>query len=259
VITLPGIRLDGGDNIFTATISEPNGAADEYPSNNSMSASYNLPQTSSGVIYLTIRTDDFANDPSVTNGISYQVVDLDGTVLYQNAGFTDRATVRDTFRLHNGCYNFIIRDDYVGDGLLPIQGSAGSYILKDNQNKTLINAASAAPLYLASFGDREVIPFIVTGSSSVNDEPSKEKGELRVYPNPTGGGVTLELPSSLHGRSATVQLYSATGKEVMNRAFTSAAPQSLALDLSEQGAGVYMVKVTSGDVVWGEKIVLEKR
>jgi hypothetical protein len=259
VILLPGIDLGSTDNTFTVTLSEPNGVTDEYSGNNTMSSSYKVSKRSSGVVYLTMRTDDFQNHPLITNGISYKVVDLAGNTLYDKADFADGTIYRDTFRLNNGCYHFIIYDSYLGDGLLALGNSVtGSYLLKDDQGRTIINGSSGPPEYLAGFGDREIVPFTVTSSSGVNEEPSDEQGELLVYPNPTNGLFTVEFPQSVQGKGVTVQAYSASGEEIFSKSLL-AAPLNMLVDFSGRADGIYMVKVTAGDVVWGKKVVVGRK
>jgi hypothetical protein len=257
VITLPNAHLSASDSIFTVALEQP-GVTDDNPRNNTMSTHYRLPKSFSGVIYLTMRTDDYANALETTNGISYKVVDVNDNVIYQKGDFADNTAYRDTFRLHNGCYSFIITDDYIGDGLLAIQGTSGLYTLKDDQNHTIISAIADAPNYLASFGNREITPFVVTGSSDVEMEPSDAKSELLIYPNPTAGLFTVEFPQSVHGKGVTVQAYSATGEEVFSKSLTT-APSSMAVDFSGHVDGVYMVKVTAGEVVWGRKVVVGRK
>jgi len=255
-LVLPGIDLGSGPNTFTVTVDDP---ADEYPRNNSMTVSYTRPKSYANTVYLALVTDDYGDlSQYTTNGISYEVKDLEGNVLYYKDGFDDRKTYRDTFKLQDGCYQFIIHDDFteLGDGLLPIVGAKGSYVLKDSKNQTIISATSGSPNYLASFGPREITTFTVSSVSDVGQQSPRQKEEVKIFPNPTAGEFTIDLASLARTKPVTVQVYTLAGEEVYHRMVTGNDPTLVKLDLSGKPAGVYMVKIDTGEMVWGEKVVV---
>jgi hypothetical protein len=256
-VELPGIDLGAGANRFTVSVSNPNGMPDEYQRDNSMTSSYIQPKQASGTVVLTLRTDKFQNLTETTNGISYEVRDLDGNVVYSRGGFNDLTTYRDTFKLTDGCYQFIISDNWAGDGLIPIQGTSGSYSLKDDKGIVLINATASGPGYLASFGDREVTTFNVSTVTGVNDRQQEESFNL--YPNPTSGRFTLELGNLAAGSTAKVRVYSVEGRELFSRTVNGRGTSTLSFDLSHEPAGTYIVRVESTGSTWMQKVVVERK
>lgn len=257
-VTLPAIDLGSGPGTFTVILLDPNGVADEYASNNVAFARYELPKTYSNIVYLSIRTDDYGDLAPDYNGISYELVDLSGNVLYSGANFADRITHRDTFNLADGCYQFIIRDDVVGDGLLPIQGTSGNYSLRDNKSQTIINAVSAGPLYLASFGDREVTTFTVSSASRVDEQKVGSLEGVRIYPNPSKGAISIDLGPLAGIDGTTLQVSTVLGETILERELTAADPSTILLDLPSRPAGTYIVTIRSGVNVRSEKVAVEK-
>jgi hypothetical protein len=82
------------------------------------------------------------------------------------------------------------------------------------------------------------------------------KEEVKIFPNPNRGSFTVDLSALPHTKPITVQVYSVAGREVFTRALTPSDPRSLQIDLGGNPAGVYMVKILSGNTVWGEKVIV---
>jgi hypothetical protein len=257
-VTLPPADLGAGAGTFSVMLASPNGVADEYPSNDSGYAHYELPKTFSNTVYLSIRTDDFGNYPEDNNGISYQLLDLQGNVLYTGGSYPDNFTWRDTFDLADGCYQFIIRDGQIGleDGLLPIQGTRGNYTLKDNRNQFIINAQSTAPGYLASFGNREITTFAVKSTSRVEDGKVGSLDAVKIFPNPTQGEISIDLGSIPRSVNASIEVHSILGERVVVRPITAADPSVITVDLSAWPKGAYVVTIRAADVVRSEQVVV---
>lgn len=254
-VTLPAIDLADGTRNFTVVLSEPNGVADEYPKNNVLTSSYSMPAVYSNLVYFQIRTDDTPFN-GTTNGIRWELLDDGGNVIRSAGNLEDRTFYRDTFRLDNGCYRFVIYDEYIGDGLYPIwQNSVyGNFYLRDDKNRLIWNAQSSSSNQLASFGDREAINFAVEGEpTSVDDGVGSNTG-LRILPNPASDRLTIEVSSNheLARRVVDVQLFSSTGASVLSTQLDPSGTTTL--DISTLPAGVYMVRLSANGVVWAEKV-----
>jgi hypothetical protein len=79
---------------------------------------------------------------------------------------------------------------------------------------------------------------------------------LSVYPNPsTGGQFTLKLGSGLT-KAAQVHVFDAMGRMVYTRAVEASNP-TVALDLAQQAAGVYTLRVSAEGGVAQQKLVVE--
>ncbi|MBC8144146.1 MAG: T9SS type A sorting domain-containing protein, partial [bacterium] len=256
-VVLPAVDLSANPSNFFAAVSEPNGVADEYPRDNAMVTQFALPKVSSGTLFLSLRTDDYANDPSTTNGIRYEVVDGNDNVVHSGGEFEDRTIYRDTIRLADGCYRFIIYDEFefLRDGLIPIRGTAGNYTLRDSKNVTIINGASNGPDYFAGFGDREVTSFVVTSASGV--EVIKDRSAIAgisIYPNPNRGKFIVDFMDADHTSALNVLITDINGREILSRVVDSLATE-LEVDLSDQTAGTYVVSVAGDGRSWLGKVV----
>ncbi|PLX19489.1 MAG: hypothetical protein C0599_10890 [Salinivirgaceae bacterium] len=75
---------------------------------------------------------------------------------------------------------------------------------------------------------------------------------LKIYPNPTNGNVTIELPNVVSG--AQVAVLDLAGKTVITKGFEST---NATLDLSNLSEGIYIVKVQNGNILHTNKIIVE--
>lgn len=75
------------------------------------------------------------------------------------------------------------------------------------------------------------------------------KAELSIYPNPVNGGL-VTIKSPLTGVK-NIALFDAIGRNVLKTELTAEA-----LDVSELGAGLYLLKVTIGDRSATHKLII---
>jgi len=258
-VPLPAIDLGQGEHSFVVVLSEPNGAQDEYAKNNALTSSYSTPAVFSNLIYFQLRTDDTPFD-GTTNGIRWELIDDGGNVVKSAGNFEDRTYYRDTFRLADGCYRFAIYDESIGDGLFPIwQNSVyGNFYLRDDNNRIIWNAQSTSSNQLASFGDREVISFSVKGESTGVEGSGGSGSGLRILPNPVTDRLTIEVSPhhEFAHRPVDVELFSARGSSVHRSQLERSGTTTI--DLSDIPAGIYLVRLTTDGVVWGEKIEVKR-
>jgi type IX secretion system substrate protein len=101
----------------------------------------------------------------------------------------------------------------------------------------------------------------VAENKNENRETTEEDFSSRIYPNPTGGLLNVEIET---GKEDFVQadLYDLAGRFV-NNLFTKQIMQpgrsSLQFNISNQPHGIYLLKIVTGNKTRTEKIVLEKR
>jgi hypothetical protein len=261
-ITLPGIDLSTGTHQFNVSLDSVAGLQfDEYPNNNNGHSTYTMPKVYSNNVYLTLKVDDLSA-AGLTNGIRYELHDANDNILFTNGDFADGALVRDTFKLATGCYRFIIYDEsQIPQGLYPwfISGAkAGYYNLKDNKNTTIWNATSGNNL--ASFGNQEIVPFMVQAGSSVRDgnNPLNTPLDFSVYPNPAHGNVKIDLSSigNFNGEMQ-VSVISLLGKELITRTIPAEDASNLEFDLGRYPAGNYFVRVQYANMRLTKKLILE--
>ena len=65
---------------------------------------------------------------------------------------------------------------------------------------------------------------------------------VKMYPNPSSGVITLEMP--FEGPEATLEVLSLTGQVMLSRqAFSNGGMINETIDLSELSKGMYMIRV----------------
>ncbi len=85
--------------------------------------------------------------------------------------------------------------------------------------------------------------------SGVNDMPT---GAIQIYPNPTSGIFTVDLPASTS--SCAITITDITGKTISTRI---SAREKEDFDLSTYPKGIYLIQVETDDKKYNQKIVLE--
>ncbi len=79
---------------------------------------------------------------------------------------------------------------------------------------------------------------------------------VRVYPNPSTGTFVVELPATTNG--ATIAIYDLLGNTVDTRTVSTTAASKESFNMESLSAGNYFVKVTIGDNVFHDKLVIIK-
>ena len=66
--------------------------------------------------------------------------------------------------------------------------------------------------------------------------------EAKVYPNPTSGLITVEMP--FEGDECEMEMYSMTGQIILNRrVYSSGGVINETIDLSNQAKGLYILRI----------------
>lgn len=83
-------------------------------------------------------------------------------------------------------------------------------------------------------------------------EENKTIGTLRIYPNPSKGFSTLEIQETM--KNLTIKIINLTGQVIYQK--DNIIDSKNSIDLSNQAAGIYFVKIMSADKIYAvEKIV----
>jgi len=99
--------------------------------------------------------------------------------------------------------------------------------------------------------DRNASAMEIGNISKVN---SLNTFKVSIYPNPTQGPVNFDINTEIN--SLVVSVFNITGVEVFHKEYQ--APKKISFDLSQNPAGLYMVKLSSGDVEYVKRVVLNK-
>ena len=102
----------------------------------------------------------------------------------------------------------------------------------------------------------EVIDIMPAGSCGPLAVNNVANTGVKVYPNPSNGAFTIELPQSVS--SATITITDVMGKVVADRNVTAAKSAIVSFDLSGLAAGNYIMKVDAGAKIYREQITIAK-
>lgn len=155
-VSLPTMAVSGGNHTFNASTSSPNGTTDEDTSNDGTSGAFTI--TNGSMVDLFIHTDCWGQETywEIVDGTSNtlysggnSVVPPGGQQIAQNSdpgAYADDIDINESFCLADGCYDFIIYDDY-GDGMAGNGISTclvdGDYNITDNNNNVLVQMTQA--------------------------------------------------------------------------------------------------------------------
>jgi hypothetical protein len=240
-VYLPTTNWYGTSWNFSASVSNPNGQADQYADNNTLSVPYAAPPQYVGDIVLECRSN--------TQGweTSYEVVDAAGTVYFTRNGAPNSSLMRDTVHLPAGCYIFRMIDGGK-DGLSWWANSAGAgYMRLKNANTGVLFKT-----FNADFGTEIYQEFTVGYSIGIEEE--KIETDLFVYPNPTNGMVTIDFQSS--DEKVEIMVFDYTGQLISDQQVqTEHTMKSVSVDLSSNAAGLYFVQMRSSEGVRTVRVI----
>lgn len=254
-VTLPSITTTTGTHTLNVSISMPNGVTDPNSSNDALTQSFSSTVTGNSV-QLELTTDcwgyetfwELRNDQNVaihTGGNTSGIPPGGG----QSASNTDpgaysnETTITEDWCLDDGCYDFIIYDDYA-DG---ISGSSscstnGSYTISRYGN-TLVNGDG-------NFGASDTLNFCVN-TSSVNEISFND---FKVYPNPNNGQFNIELFKENHLVSK-IYITDLTGRIVF---VSEDVSKKMNINLSDKSNGTYFLHLVGENSKAVTKIVLTR-
>jgi YD repeat-containing protein len=85
-------------------------------------------------------------------------------------------------------------------------------------------------------------------------EGTLDKRDIKIYPNPTKGSLQVEIPFSEEQQQVTLQVYNMQGALVSDQLVTN---ETTVVDLNRQPAGMYILRIFSGQSVSEWKIIKE--
>ncbi len=86
------------------------------------------------------------------------------------------------------------------------------------------------------------------------DEKPVNIQQLLVYPNPSEGMITIEIPKGNSKTDNQIFIYNSFGSMVWR---TKTSAYIISTDISHLAKGIYFVKLNNGDKIITKKIVLE--
>jgi len=180
-------------------------------------------------------------------------------VIVKNAGLCDRNNIAAEF--------YIVSATGLGDTVY--SGTANSGPIQAGQTKTVTFAQSITPEpgyytmtsitllpYDARRGNDTLVRPLAVGRLGIAGEKNAVgRASFTIAPNPLRRQATVRY--SLPG-PATLQVYDATGREVMSQTVAASGKGTAQLDLRRLKAGVYAVRVKADGFSKTQKLVIER-
>jgi PKD repeat protein len=164
IVSLPNQVAPNGSYTFTASTSNPNGNADQNPSNDASQVAFVVDENGQSVDF-SLSLDCYGSE------ISWAINDDLGNSLYTGGGYSDNVggqLINSSFCLPVGCYTFAINDTY-GDGLYGSQWQNcainGNYSITDENGNVLVQMTAPN----ADFGFGTTHQFCVVAPNNMND------------------------------------------------------------------------------------------
>jgi hypothetical protein len=147
--------------------------------------------------------------------------------------------------------------------------STGNYITYQwYRNGHLIPGATTQQYTYTEGGNYQVVVSNAEGCTALSDDhvigtrgggvgitDQTVHGDLLLYPNPSTGMVTIELPE--HWRDElSIEGYSATGQRILARKVQHPGIERVQLDLGDLPRGMYYLHFTSGSHTTTRKVTL---
>ncbi|MCB9338678.1 MAG: T9SS type A sorting domain-containing protein [Lewinellaceae bacterium] len=234
--------------IFEAKITQVNGMADGYADNNAASSTFKLAKVFDGdkEYELYVRTNNNGGQNS------YTLKNAAGVVVLERNNMAANTTFQDALDLAPGCYTlefFDTGDDGLEFWYFPSNG-VGSLKINRLLNGNGITAQSFDP----DFGKGIVFSFVMDGL--VGTEQKVRNQVFSVFPNPASDAVMVEL-QGFENEAVTIGLCDLQGRTVLeeNRVALPSGMWQEKVGLQHLPAGLYFMKVKSGDKVWTRKVV----
>jgi hypothetical protein len=241
-VYLPTPNWYGTSWEFSATVSNPNGQADQYADNNSLKVPYLAPPQFIGDLVIECKSNNYGAETF------YELTDAAGNVYFSRNGMPNATLMRDTVHLSPGCYIFRMIDAGK-DGLSwwANTPAGNGYVRLKNANTGIF-----VKTFNADFGT-EIYQEFTVGYSIGMEEEMIEAG-LFAYPNPTDGNLTIDFQSP--DAQVEIVVFDYTGKIISDEKInTEHTMKTLNVDLSQNAPGLYLVQMRTSEGVKTVRVV----
>ena len=239
-VVLPAGVAWNASGTFKASISSPNGVADEYELNSTAYSTYEAPLSLPDSFVVNVRTNNFGAE------YSWTIVDEEGNLVAERSNMANSTEYKDTVRLGFGCYTFRL-NDAGEDGLSWwANTAAGSGFARIRR----ADAGGFLKTFGADFGSFLQEDFTVGGALGVS-HVTKQDAMVKVFPNPAEDAawlqVLLDKPEKLSLQTFALdgRLISARELQVNDTFYENILDKSMA-------SGIYITRVTSKE--WSKTV-----
>ncbi len=247
LVTLPAPNwLTSPIERFVVTLSNPNGVADQYNANDTMSSAFAIPDLYVGGLVFEFKTNNLPNNNS------YTIKNESGVTMLNRVGAAANTTYSDTLNLPAGCYKIYMTDN--GDDGLSFwantsQGT-GFFRIRSSFSGTILKT------FNPDFGDNINYQFTMNFTLPV-EEIAATNPTLTIYPNPASANFLAEISGGKYS-VAKVVVTDMLGQVVLseNVRLTSTV-EKLDLNASEWKNGVYFVTMENHDFRVVRKLIIQ--
>ncbi len=243
-VVLDAYSFDAGlSNTITATVSMPNGVADEDVTDNNTATTELLAPFAGPTVNIEILSDNYGAETT------WELRDAGGVAVLSGGPLTNNTTYNESYSApfgEDGCYEFVIFDSY-GDGICCTYGE-GYFRLSDESGDIILEGGEFTDDTSES----------VSMVSSVGVDEDALASAIAIGPNPVNDilNVKINLDSQ---EAVSIEMMNAVGQKVYTEYLGSISNSSVtAIDVKGLEAGIYYVTVTAGDAATTSKITVLK-
>jgi hypothetical protein len=226
-------------NTFTVALSAPNGGVDDYPSDDSNTATFAEAVEGGSLVEVTIVPDDYGSETT------WEILDGNGTTLLSGGPYTDGQTTPEVATVSipaSGCFEFNIFDAF-GDGICCDWGT-GNYS---------VTAGGTTVLTGGAFASQEDRLFKVLFTDVVENELVSL---FNIFPNPISDVSTVAISLS-ESADLAIEVYNTMGQLVHSedKGSAQAGTHNFTLNFNNLESGVYFVNVLAGDSKVSKRVI----
>tara|TARA_B100000795_G_scaffold258238_1_gene232171 strand:+ start:7635 stop:11066 length:3432 start_codon:yes stop_codon:yes gene_type:complete len=231
VITLPAVEVGNyyeGVTNFEVSLSNPNGAVDQYEFNNSLVSQFEPAPIHDEQMVIEFKT----NNRPYEN--SYKVFDTAGNIMFERDFDDANTTYTNLINLPPGCYELVVYDTG-GDGMNSWPSNHGNGIIR------LKNYSGSTIIFLERwFG--ESLKYLFRNDAVLSTE-DQVNTLFSVYPNPADNAVTVSLVNSTDAFS--MEVFNITGMSIYKQ--ENMGPTNNSVDVSSYSSGVYLLSLKTAN------------
>jgi hypothetical protein len=244
------LRVAAGDYVFSARITEVNGAPDEDATNDAMQSSFTAaPQWPAELqIQLATNAEEMYNNPGVSE-TAWRIEDATGNIVQQCNNCAVSSVCDTIFTLPVGAYRLVVTDsNYLGYYDIPSQGATGMFTgtgLSGFSSTAgalrIYDASQGSPVpmpkyFSGNFGAGFVQEFYVGEPLSVR-APSAAQAAMKAFPNPARETLMVVV-DGIQKSAGTLRLQDLLGREVLRQPYSHGVAS---LQVSGLPSGVYVL------------------
>ncbi|MDH5381947.1 MAG: T9SS type A sorting domain-containing protein, partial [Cyclobacteriaceae bacterium] len=128
-----------------------------------------------------------------------------------------------------------------------IEGENSTYLYPKNSGKYTVSASNS---YCTMFSDE--LEYLVTGMP----DHKKDKLDVKIYPNPSDGGIITLSGSTLNDSNVEIKIYDTFGRLLFNKAIQSEEYEKGYFINEQLSKGVYLIKVIQNNSLTETKWVV---